>query len=121
METVTGYLEIFPNGFGFLRNIEENFMAGSNDIFVPPAIIRKNFLREGMFIKGQPQKQKNGKWQLQKVDAVNGWSPLEMRKHKSLKEQTSINPTTRLNLALNKRDRMGKILNFVTPMGMGQR
>lgn len=121
METAQGYLEIFPKGFGFLRDIKNNFRPTNEDIFVPPAVIRGNFLREGMFIKGETAAQKDGKILLSKVDKINGWAPLEIRKHKNLREQISINPEKKLDLSLNKKDILGKILNFVVPTGMGQR
>lgn len=121
MEHTSGYLEIFPKGFGFLRDIDNNFKPSNSDVFVSPAVIRNSFLEEGMFIEGKTSTQKDGKIQLASIDKINGHLPDAVRKRKKFKEQTSINPEEPINLCLNDRDTLGKILNFTVPAGMGQR
>ncbi len=121
MDNVKGYLEIFPKGFGFLRQAQNNFRASNEDTFVSPVIIRNFFLKEGMFIEGTNQIQKDNKVQLGDIHKINGWPPAEVRRRPELKDQVSISPDEKFNLCLGKRDFLGKILNFATPSGKGQR
>lgn len=121
LDVKSGYLEIFPKGFGFLRNAKNNFRASKEDIFVSPVIIRNFFLKEGMFIEGISQVQKDGKIQLGDIQKINGWPPAEVRRRPDLKDQVSISPEKKFNLCLGKHDLLGKMLNFATPSGMGQR
>ena len=121
MENTNGYLELFPKGFGFLRSSQQNFKPSKDDIYVSPGLVRSHFLEEGMFISGNTSAQKDGKIQLGEIISINGWPPKEMRHRKSLKEQTSISPDEPLNLCIDEKDRLGMLLNFVAPTGMGQR
>lgn len=121
MNSTSGYLEIFPKGFGFLRNAKNNFRPSNEDTFVSPVVIRNYFLKEGMFIEGTSQPQKDGKIQLGDIQSINGWPPAEVRRRPELKNQVSISPEEKFNLCLGRRDLLGKILNFSTPSGMGQR
>ena len=78
MESVSGHLEILDKGFGFLRNIDNNYHAGPTDTFVPAFLIGKLGLREGTLIEGQgePGNPGNRNLKLARVEQVNGL-PLE--------------------------------------------
>jgi len=116
-----GYLEIFPKGYGFLRNIEHNFRAAEDDIFVSPTLIRSSGLKEGMFIEGESGKQANGKIQLSSIASINHLPAKQALNRKELKKRISVNPDERIKLHLNKSDFLGKVLNFISPTGRGQR
>lgn len=124
MQEVQGYLEISNRRFGFLRQIEQNFRPGPDDIFVSNKLITELNLQEGSFIRGKAQlaaKNAKDKPQLIKVEKINHLSVAEYRKRKQFKANISVNPYEPFNLVLDQKDAMGHILNFVTPMGKGQR
>ena len=116
-----GYLELFPKGFGFLRQIENNFRVTPEDVFVPPALIRSAGLKEGMFIEGERSKQSNGKIQLHSIQTINHLPASQALKRRELKNRISISPEERIKLHVDAKDFLGKLLNFVTPTGRGQR
>ncbi len=116
-----GYLELFPKGFGFLRQIENNFRVTPEDVFVPPALIRSAGLKEGMFIEGECSKQSNGKIQLRSIQTINNLPASQALKRRELKNRISISPEERIKLHVDAKDFLGKLLNFVTPTGRGQR
>lgn len=117
---VSGYLEILPRKFGFLRKLEYSFRPSPEDSFVPGPVIYKYKLREGMFIEADAV-ETNDKPKLETVEKINGLPADEALKKQKLKDLTSINPDERLDLCLGRDDRMGQILNFITPIGKGQR
>ena len=118
--SVSGYLEILPRKFGFLRKLDHNFRPSDEDTFVPGPIIYQNNLREGMFIEGLAEETAE-KPKLATVEKVNGLPPAQAEFKKELRNLVSINPSDRLELRLSSDDIMGRILNFVTPIGRGQR
>lgn len=123
MEPVQGYLEIMDKGFGFLRNIEENFQPRPENPYVPNSLIRKLNLREGCFIQGFGEKkgQNNVNLALIRVETINSLSVDEFLTIPMLQDQTSINPFERLRLALDGNDTTGRALDLIVPIGMGQR
>ena len=123
MEPVQGYLEIMDKGFGFLRNIEENFQPKPENPYVPNSLIRKLNLREGSFIQGLGEKkgQNNINLALVRVETINSLSVDEFMTIPMLQDQTSINPFERLRLAHNGDDITGRALDLIVPIGMGQR
>jgi len=121
---VEGYLEIFPKGFGFLRDIENNYRPSRGDTFVPAHQIRNIDLREGLYIEGvaeKNQKDKKQNAQLNKITSINQNTPEYYKSVQELKSLTSINPNERIRLAMDEDDRMGKILDTIVPLGKGQR
>lgn len=123
MEPVQGYLEIMDKGFGFLRNIEENFQPKPENPYVPNSLIRKLNLREGSFIQGLGEKkgQNNINLALVRVETINSLSVDEFLSIPMLQDQTSINPFERLRLAHDGDDITGRALDLIVPIGMGQR
>ncbi len=121
MNQAKGYLEIINNRFGFLRQIENNFRPSAEDIYVPPNIIQTYRLKEGALVEGIAEKGAKNNLQLVKIETINQLPVSHYNQIKSFKENISVNPHERINLVLGKDDAMGNILNFLTPMGKGQR
>lgn len=123
MEPVSGYLEIMDKGFGFLREIEENFQPRPENPYVPNSLIRKLNLREGSFIEGVGEKKdpRNLNLALIRVEKINGMPYDEFAKIPMLQDQVSINPYERYIMTQNEEDTVGKALDVIVPIGMGQR
>ncbi|OQY52965.1 MAG: transcription termination factor Rho, partial [Desulfobacteraceae bacterium 4572_89] len=109
MEPVQGYLEIMDKGFGFLRNIEENFKPRPENPYVPTSLIRKLNLREGSFIQGFGEKKGSSNLNLAliRVETINHLPFDEFTNIPMLQDQTSINPFERYNLAQGEEDITG--------------
>jgi len=123
MEPVQGYLEIMDKGFGFLRNIEENFQPQPENPYVPNSLIRKLNLREGSYIQGYGEKKgpKNLNLALIRIDTINHLPFDEFLDTPMLQEQVSVNPYERYVLTQDEDDFTGKALDHIAPIGMGQR
>ena len=118
-----GVLEILPEGYGFLRSQDWNYLYGPDDIYVSPSQIKRFDLRTGDTILGQVRPPKEGERYLAllKVESVNGDEP-EKAKHRiafdNLKPRF---PENRLHLETKKGDISMRVMDLVTPVGMGQR
>ena len=123
MKPVSGHLEILDKGFGFLRNIDNNYQAGSIDTFVPAFIISKFGLREGAFVegRGEPGNPGNQNLKLAAVDQINGVSLQQYAQTETMHAMTSINPNQRLRMSQGPKDLTGRALDLIVPMGRGQR
>ncbi|WP_231716471.1 transcription termination factor Rho [Desulfosarcina alkanivorans] len=123
VEPVSGHLEILDKGFGFLRDIDNNYQAGQADTFVPAFMITKFGLREGSFIEGRggPGNPGNQNLKLTAVDRVNGLSLDDYARTETMHTMTSINPEKRLRMAQGPKDITGQALDIIVPMGRGQR
>jgi len=123
MEPVKGHLEIMDKGFGFLRNIEENFLPRPENPYVPNSLIRRLDLREGSFIEGfgEQKDPNNPNLALIRVETINSLPFDEFNKIPLLQDQTSINPFERYVLTQNEADMTGLALDMIVPIGMGQR
>jgi len=123
MEPVQGYLEIMDKGFGFLRNIEENFQPKPENTYVPNSLIRKLNLKEGSFIEGFGEQKgpSNPNLALIRIETINKLPFDDFTNTPLLQDQTSINPFERYYLTQNEEDITGKALDIISPIGMGQR
>lgn len=123
MVEVKGHLEKFQKGFGFLRDVNKNFEAIDGDTYVPPAVIKKFSLDEGVFIEGTAEEAtgKNKNPVLSEIKLINNHTLEDVHKIKSFKQATSINPSDKFNLTINDRDISGKCMDLLIPMGRGQR
>ena len=123
MTPISGYLEVFEKGYGFLRSIEDNLRPSSDDPFVPAQIIKKWGLAEGAFIQGAGTKGhgKNQNLKLSRIETVNGASPEDHRSVRTLQDGTSIDPSSRLRMSRGSDDLMGRALDWIVPVGRGQR
>ncbi len=123
MEPVQGYLEIMDKGFGFLRNIEDNFQPQPENPYISNSLIRKLDLKEGSFIQGFGEKKgpNNPNLALVRIETINNMPFDEFKSIPLLQDQTSINPFERVCLTQGEDDITGKALDIISPIGMGQR
>jgi transcription termination factor Rho len=123
MERVSGHLEILDKGFGFLRDIKQNYQAGPMDTFVPAFSITKFGLREGAYIEGEgkPGNAGNRNLKLASVQRINGLPLERYGLTETMHTMTSINPEKRLHMSQGPKDLTGQVLDLVVPIGRGQR
>ena len=119
----TGVLEILPDGFGFLRSPNYNYLPCPDDIYVSPSQIRKFDLRTGDVVRGQVRPPKEGEryFALLKVEAVNDEEPEESKVKANFDNLTPIYPKDRLKLETQADEVSMRIMDLLTPMGKGQR
>ena len=116
-------LEILPEGFGFLRAPDYNYLPGPDDIYVSPSQIRKFNLRTGDTISGQIRPPKDGEryFALIKVEAVNFEHPTEARNKILFDNLTPLYPHERILLETDKENLSARVMDLMTPLGKGQR
>jgi transcription termination factor Rho len=118
-----GVLECLPDGFGFLRAPDYNYLPGPDDIYVSPSQIRKFDLRTGDTISGQIRPPKEGEryFALIKVEAINFEPPDESRNKIFFDNLTPLYPLDRIRLEIGKDNISARVLDLLTPIGKGQR
>jgi transcription termination factor Rho len=121
-----GVVEILPDGFGFLRSPQSNYLPGPDDIYVSPQQIRKFGLRTGDTVEGQIKAPKDGEryFALTKVSSINFEDPDRVRHKVHFDNLTPLYPTERLKMELDDptiKDKTGRIIDIVAPIGKGQR
>jgi transcription termination factor Rho len=118
-----GVLECLPDGFGFLRAPEYNYLPGPDDIYVSPSQIRKFDLRTGDTVSGQVRPPKDGEryFALIKVEAVNFEDPDVARTKIFFDNLTPLYPQGRLKMETTKDNLTGRVLDLLCPIGKGQR
>ncbi len=123
-----GVLEVAQDGFGFLRSAETNYLAGPDDIYVSPSIIKKYSLRTGDTIEGEIKGPKANEryFGLLKVNQVNFTNTDELHHRVSFDNLTPLYPNSRLNMEIErdkdgKKDLTTRIIDLVAPLGKGQR
>ncbi|MBV9008603.1 MAG: transcription termination factor Rho [Verrucomicrobia bacterium] len=115
-----GIIEISGKGFGFLRDPKRNFVQAQQDIFVTPDIVRRFGLRDGMWIYGETRRGNRGP-QLTKLLQINGGEPTKYQGLRAFEELTTINPNKRIKLETVPDRYTTRIMDLMTPLGMGQR
>ncbi len=118
-----GTLEILPDGFGFLRSHDCNYLPGPDDIYVSPSQIRRFNLKTGDTVSGQIRQPKESEryFALLKVEAINFEDP-EVTKNKILFDNlTPLFPEKKIRLELSKDEYSTRIMDMMTPIGFGQR
>ncbi len=118
-----GVLEILPDGFGFLRAPDYNYLPGPDDIYVSPSQIRRFNLRTGDTIAGQIRPPKEGEryFALLKVETVNYEDPAVARDKILFDNLTPLYPDQRLRLETESDNYSARVMDLMTPVGMGQR
>jgi transcription termination factor Rho len=118
-----GVLEILPDGYGFLRSPNYNYLPGPDDIYISPSQIKRFNLRTGDTVTGQirPPKDNERFFALLRVEAVNEESPDKARERSLFDNLTPLYPDERVNLEVKQRDYSMRIMNLLTPIGKGQR
>jgi len=119
----TGVLEILPDGFGFLRAVDYNYLPSPDDIYISPSQIRRFSLRTGDTVSGEVRPPKEGEkyFALLKVDEVNFESPEAARDKILFDNLTPLYPEEKLNLEFNPENLSTRIMDMFTPIGKGQR
>lgn len=118
-----GVLECLPDGFGFLRAPEYNYLPGPDDVYVSPSQIRRFDLRTGDTVSGQIRPPKEGEryFALIKVDAINFEPPEESRNKIFFDNLTPLYPDERFKLETSRDNFSGRVMDLLTPLGKGQR
>jgi transcription termination factor Rho len=118
-----GVLECLPDGFGFLRAPEYNYLPGPDDVYVSPSQIRRFDLRTGDTVSGQIRPPKEGEryFALIKVDAINFEPPEESRNKIFFDNLTPLYPHGRIKMETTKDNYSGRVMDLLTPIGKGQR
>ncbi len=118
-----GVLEILPDGFGFLRSPDYSYLPSPDDIYVSPSQIRRFNLRTGDLVSGQIRPPKEGEryFALLKVEAINHESPEDNVSRPLFDNLTPYYPTERIKLEYSPTDYSTRVMELITPIGMGQR
>ena len=121
-----GVIEVMLDGFGFLRSADANYLAGPDDIYVAPALIRKYSLRTGDTVEGQIRGPKDGEryFALVKANTVNFEDPEKARHKINFDNLTPLYPDETLKMEMNDptiKDYTGRLIDIVAPLGKGQR
>ena len=119
----SGVLEILPDGFGFLRAVDYNYLPSPDDIYISPSQIRRFNLRTGDTISGEVRPPKEGEkyFALLKVDTVNFESPESARDKILFDNLTPLYPQEKLNLEYDPENYSTRTLDLFAPIGKGQR
>lgn len=118
-----GVLETLPDGFGFLRAPNYNYLPSPDDIYISPSQIRKFGIQTGDTVSGQvrPPKENERYFALLKVEAINFEDPEQAKDKVLFDNLTPLHPDERLNLEHSPADLSTRIIDLVTPIGKGQR
>ncbi|WP_298412823.1 transcription termination factor Rho [Hydrotalea sp.] len=118
-----GVLEMMPDGYGFLRSSDYNYLSSPDDVYVSPSQIKLFGLKTGDTVSGSVRPPKEGEkyFALLKVDAINGKRPDEVRDRVPFDYLTPLFPFEKLNLFTNANDYSTRIMDLFTPIGKGQR
>lgn len=118
-----GVLEILPDGFGFLRSSNYNYLHSHEDVYVPPALIKKNDLRRGDTVTGsiRAPKDREKYFALARVDTINGKTYEQTRDRVFFDTLTPIYPNKRLNMETHNGPLSMRVLDLAAPIGKGQR
>ncbi|WP_310498367.1 transcription termination factor Rho [Sandarakinorhabdus sp.] len=122
----SGTIEVLPDGFGFLRSAQSNYLAGPDDIYVAPMQVRRFGLRTGDTIEGEIRGPKDGEryFSLNRVTLINFDEPEAVRHRVNFDNLTPLYPDEKLNLDSNDptiKDKTGRVIDVVAPLGKGQR
>jgi len=118
-----GVLEMMPDGYGFLRSSDYNYLSSPDDVYVSPSQIKLFGLKTGDTVHGAVRPPKEGEkyFALLKVDTINGKSPEEVRDRVPFDYLTPLFPFEKLNLFTSPTDLSTRIMDLFTPIGKGQR
>ena len=118
-----GVLETLPDGFGFLRSPDYNYLPSPDDVYVSPSQIRRFDLRTGDTVSGQvrPPKEAEKYFALVKIEAVNFESPEEARNKVFFDNLTPLYPNEQVKLETTRENLSARVMDLLTPLGKGQR
>ncbi|MCQ2581963.1 MAG: transcription termination factor Rho [Alphaproteobacteria bacterium] len=124
-----GVLERLQDGFGFLRAPESNYLAGPDDLYVSPSLIKKFGLKTGDYVEGQieaPQNESERYFALETIERVNGDTPDKLRHRVSFDDMTPLYPDEKLKMEVENdtdkgRNLSARVIDLIAPTGKGQR
>ncbi len=118
-----GVLEVLPDGYGFVRNPNDNYLSSPDDIYVSPSQIRRFGLRTGNIISGQirPPKDSEKYFALLRVEAVNYEDPDKLAEKIVFSDLTPLHPEERFIMETTSEELNMRIIDLITPVGKGQR
>ena len=118
-----GVLEVTKEGYGFLRSAEHSYLAGPDDIYIAPALIKRFDLRTGDTIVGTVRTPGDNEkyFALKGIDTLNSEAPQFQKKRVQFDNLTPLHPTERLDLEYDPNELSTRIMNLFTPIGKGQR
>lgn len=121
--TTQGVLETIPDGYGFLRSPDYNYMPSPDDVYVPGYMVKQNGLKTGDTVKGtiRPPKDNEKYFCLVKIESVNGKTVEEVRDRVGFEHLTPLFPDEKLNLCDDPKHYSNRIIDLVSPIGKGQR
>ena len=121
--TSEGVLEIMPDGYGFLRSSDYNYLSSPDDIYVSHSQIKLFGLKTGDTVRGEVRPPKEGEkyFPLTKIDNINGRDPGYVRDRVSFEHLTPLFPDQKFNIAENKAGTAARIIDLFSPIGKGQR
>ena len=121
--TTQGVLETIPDGYGFLRSSDYNYMPSPDDVYISPSQIKLHGLRTGDTVQGviRPPKEGEKYFALIRVESINGKSPELVRDRVSFEHLTPLFPEEKLNLCDNPKHFSNRIIDLISPIGKGQR
>ena len=121
-----GVVEVLPDGFGFLRSPDANYLAGPDDIYISPSQIRRFSLRTGDTVEGHIRSPKDGEryFALLKVNTINFEDPEKIKHKVHFDNLTPLYPNSRIKMEIEdptRKDNSARIIDVVAPLGKGQR
>lgn len=120
-----GVIEVMPDGFGFLRSPQSNYLAGSDDIYVSPSQVKKFGLRTGDTVEGEIRAPQDGEkyFALAKISKVNFTDPENVRFRINFDNLTPLHPTEKIKMEndLDNKNMTSRIIDLICPQGKGQR
>lgn len=118
-----GTLEVLPDGFGFLRSPDYNYLPCPDDIYISPSQIRRFGLRTGSVVAGQirPPKENERYFALLRVEAINYGDPDLLTQKVVFDDLTPLHPENRLRLEADPGELNMRVMDLITPIGKGQR
>ena len=118
-----GVLEVLPDGYGFLRNPDYNYLSSPDDIYVSPSQIKRFALRSGNIVSGQirPPKESEKYFALLRVEAINFEEPDKLSEKIVFSDLTPLHPEDRFILETTSTELSTRVIDLVTPVGKGQR
>ncbi|MEN9313206.1 MAG: hypothetical protein RIT42_1312 [Bacteroidota bacterium] len=121
--TTQGVLETVPDGYGFLRSPDYNYVASPDDVYIPGFMIKQNGLKTGDTVRGsiRPPKENEKYFCLVKIESVNGRTPEEVRDRVAFEHLTPLFPDEKLNLCDSSSNYPNRIIDLISPIGKGQR
>ena len=119
----TGVLQVIPEGYGFLRSANYNYLSSPDDIYVSPSQIKRFNMRTGDTVSGQVRAPKEGErfFALLKINTIDGNDPEITRERPYFENLTPLFPRERLKLETKQSEVCGRIMDIFTPIGKGQR